>query len=105
MDPITEQEEQTPQQRREARMKVVAEVGRALGLPVAKPGPTRLWADPGKFRVVGVDTFEGPCADYLIGDYPTQAEAEHEAKQHGGVMNPVYVYDDKGNDVFNCGTP
>jgi hypothetical protein len=67
-------------------------------------GHTRLSADPGKFRVVGVDTFEGPTADYLIGDYPTLKAATEEAKKHGGQMNPVYVYDDKGKMQFRCGS-
>ncbi len=64
----------------------------------------KLIAPRGQFRVVGVDTFEGPCADYLIGDYKTSEEAIKIAKEHGGEMNPVYVYDDKGTRLFKCGT-
>jgi hypothetical protein len=67
-------------------------------------GDTRLSAEPGKFRVVGVDTFEGLTADYLIGDYPTEKIAIDEAKKHGGEMNPVYVYDDTGDMKFRCGS-
>jgi hypothetical protein len=103
---IDEQEVTPPAAaRREARFKSLNAVGRALGFPQSKPGTTRLWANRGKFRVVGVDTFEGPSADYLVDDYDTLAEAVHEARQRGGVMNPVYVYDDQGNNVFSCGTP
>lgn len=66
---------------------------------------TELKAPKGKFRVVGVDTFEGPRADYLIGDYDTQEEAEAMATKRGGVMNPTYVYDDKGiGALFHAGS-
>jgi hypothetical protein len=55
---------------------------------------------PGYFRVVGVDTFEGPTADYLIGDYGTLKKAQVMARQSRGKMTPVYVYDSDGNLVF-----
>lgn len=58
----------------------------------------RLIAPKGKFRVIGVDTFEAYNADYLIGDYSTLKKALQVAKAHGGTMNPTYVYDDKGNE-------
>lgn len=60
----------------------------------------QLKAPPGKFRVVGVDTFEGPTTDYLIGDFTSADEAIQSAKQHTGVMNPVYVYNDAGMLLF-----
>lgn len=60
----------------------------------------RLKAPKGKFRVIGVDTFEGPTADYLIGDYASLGDAIAVAKQKGGVMNPVYVYDESGKEVL-----
>lgn len=65
---------------------------------------SELKAPTGKFRVVGVDTFEGPTADYLIGDYATLDEACSIAAKHGGDMNPVYVYDDKGRYMKEFGS-
>jgi len=67
-------------------------------------GTTVLRAPTGKFRVVGVDTFEGPTADYLIGDFPSLEEAQASATKHGGDMNPVYVYDSSGKMLFQAGT-
>lgn len=55
-------------------------------------------APTGKFRVIGVDTFEGLFADYFIGDYDTREEAVNVAKAKGGEMNKTYVYDDKGKE-------
>jgi hypothetical protein len=54
--------------------------------------------------VLGVDTFEGPTEDYLIGDYPTLEQARSVAQEHGGTMNPVYVYDSTGKMLFKAGT-
>jgi hypothetical protein len=70
------------------------------------PGPDRirLQADPGMFRVVGVDTFEGPGAEYMIGDFDDPNDACQTAREHGGTMNPVYVYDDEGVMVFKAGS-
>jgi hypothetical protein len=64
----------------------------------------RLKAPQGMFRVVGVDTFEGPREDYLIGDYGSQARALKVARRHGGQMNPVHVYDDQGNSLAMFGS-
>lgn len=64
-----------------------------------------LKAPIGKYRVVGVDTFEGPCAEYLIGDFDTELEAKEMAVKRGGIMNPVYVYDDGGKNLFSAGCP
>lgn len=61
-------------------------------------------APMGKFRVLGVDTFEGPFADYLIGDYEREHDAILIAKDSAGTMNPVYVYDDRGTVVWHGGT-
>ncbi len=58
-----------------------------------------------KFREVGVDTFEGPFADYLIGDYYSLAGAEKAAKSEAGEMKPVYVCDDQAKMVFSAGNP
>ena len=61
-------------------------------------------APPGKFRVIGVDTFEGPFADYPIAVVDTLAEAQELVKIHGGEMNPVYAYDDTGKLVAQAGS-
>ena len=59
-----------------------------------------LRAPPGLYRVIGVDTFEGPLADYLIGDFASLQKAEKAAKADAGEMNPCYVYDDQGTMLF-----
>ncbi len=64
----------------------------------------RLRAPKGKYRVLGVDTFEGPFADYLIGDYYSLSGAKKAAKREAGEMNPVYVYNDEGRLVFEAGS-
>ena len=64
----------------------------------------KLRAPKGKFRVIGVDTFEGPTADYLIGDYKTLDEAKKVCDEHGGTMNITYVYDEAGKRLHNAGT-
>ena len=63
-----------------------------------------LKASPGKFKVIGVDTFEGPRADYFIGEYKTLAEASKVVDEHGSEMNPVYCYDDSGRMVAKAGS-
>jgi hypothetical protein len=68
------------------------------------PSGLELYAPKGEFRVIGVDTFEGPCADYLIGDYDTREEAIRVGDEHGGEMNIIYVYDSKGNQLHKAGT-
>lgn len=60
---------------------------------------TEKTAPIGKFRVIGVDTFEGPTADYLIGDYKDRETAINTARIRGGTMNPTYVYDDQGREI------
>ena len=54
--------------------------------------------------MLGVDTFEGPLADYLIGDYKSRQYAKKQVYKHGGVMNRVYCYDDDGNLLYEAGT-
>lgn len=69
-------------------------------------GPkNELKAPKGKFRVIGVDTFEGPTEDYLIGDYDDEDKAREICQEHGGTMNPCYCYDDTGKLICNFGTP
>jgi len=59
-------------------------------------------APKGMFRVVGVDTFSNE--DWVYGDYKTFKEAKEFADKHGGNMNVVYVYDDKGSPLHHAGT-
>ena len=63
-------------------------------------GNTKLRAPVCKFRVIAVDTFESPTADYLIKDCDSLDEAIIVAKEHAGQMNPTYVYDDAGILLF-----
>ena len=63
-----------------------------------------LRAPAGKFRVIGVDTFTAPNADYLIGDYDTEAEAIRHAADKAGQMNPCYVYDEWGGLRWHGGS-
>lgn len=61
-----------------------------------------LKAPPGKFRVVGVDTFDG--TDWIEGDYNSLEECTRVAKRLGGNMLKVHVYDDQRKHVFEAGT-
>lgn len=56
-------------------------------------------APSGKFRVLGVDTFEGPFEDFLIADCDDKETAINLAKSHTAEMQPCYVYDDAGKLV------
>lgn len=60
-------------------------------------------APPGKFRVVGVDTFDG--TDGVDGDFDTLALAEaYIAKAiDGQEMLKMHIYDDQGNHVGEGG--
>jgi hypothetical protein len=60
-------------------------------------------APSGQFRAILCDTFEGPFADYLIGDYDTLDVAIEAAKP--APMIPVYVYDDTGQCRFHGWMP
>lgn len=60
-----------------------------------------LQAPKGKFRVVGVDTFDG--TDWVEGDFKTKQEAFDVANQKGGEMLKTHVYDDKGNHLHEAG--
>jgi hypothetical protein len=57
-------------------------------------------APAGKFRLLGVDTFEGPGADFLVGDFNDKDEAITEAVKRTRDMVPYYVYDDTGKLLF-----
>ncbi len=59
-------------------------------------------APTGKFRVVGVDTFDG--GDWVAGDFDTREEAITYADKKGAVMLVMHVYDDKGEHIHQAGT-
>lgn len=58
-------------------------------------------APKGKFRVIGVDTFDG--GDWKVGDF-NRTNAIKTADQKGGQMTKMYVYDDKGKCIHEAGT-
>ena len=55
----------------------------------------------GQFRVIVCDTFEGPFADYLVGDFAELDAAIAAAEGALEEMTKVYVYDDTGQLKFN----
>lgn len=59
-------------------------------------------APAGKFRVVGVDTFDG--GDWLEGDFDSLTEAVEHANKRGGQMTKMYVYDENGRYMHSAGT-
>jgi hypothetical protein len=59
-------------------------------------------APVGKFRVIGVDTFDG--GDWVDGDFDSREVALAHAKARGGEMLKMHVYDDKGNHVGSAGS-
>ena len=59
-------------------------------------------APEGKFRVIGVDTFDG--GDWLEDDFDTQEEAIKCIADKGGQMTVMHVYDDQGNHIDRAGT-
>lgn len=56
----------------------------------------------GKFRVIGVDTFDG--GDWVQGDFDTKEEALACARAKGGNMTKMHVYDDTGRHIGDAGT-
>ena len=59
-------------------------------------------APAGKFRVIGVDTFDG--GDWVQGDFDTKDEALRVAQEKGGEMTKMHVYDERGHHVGQAGT-
>ena len=59
-------------------------------------------APKGKFRVIGVDTFDG--TDWVIDDVNTVEMAIKVADGKGGTMLKTHVYDDKGKHIHSAGT-
>jgi hypothetical protein len=66
--------------------------------------PPSAWP-AGAFRVIACDTFEGPFADAVVGDFTTLDEAIKAAKNALEPMTAVYVYDDTGQLKFNAYMP
>lgn len=59
-------------------------------------------APKGKFRVVGVDTFDG--GDWVEGDFDTKNEAINHANKQGDTMLKMHVYNDQGHHIHEAGT-
>ena len=59
-------------------------------------------APKGKYRVIGVDTFDG--GDWHQGDFDTREAALECARSKGGQMTVMHVYDDNGRHIGNAGT-
>ena len=61
-------------------------------------------APKGKFRVIGVDTFDG--GDWVEGDFDTLDQAKKHAneKTEGQQMLKMHVYDDTGSHRHDAGT-
>lgn len=62
-----------------------------------------IWTPPGKFRVVGVDTFDG--TDWVDGDFDSADAALAHAKERtaGKQMLKMHVYDDAGKHIGDFG--
>jgi len=69
------------------------------------PSGLELAAPPGKFRVVGVDTFTRDIDnDWVIGDFDKLSLAIFAARGAGKEMCKTHVYDDQGRHLFDAGT-
>lgn len=55
-------------------------------------------APKGKFRVIGVDTFNG--GDWIEGDFDTKEQAVECADKKGGAFLKIHVYDDNGHNIY-----
>lgn len=55
----------------------------------------------GKYRVIGVDSFDG--SDWHEGDFDTAADAVQRAKEKDAAMRNMYVYDDTGRCIGSTG--
>lgn len=58
-------------------------------------------APKGKFRVIGVDTFDG--TDWVVGDFNTLKKAKKVAEEKSGKMTMMHVYDDQENHLHRAG--
>ncbi len=61
----------------------------------------KLQAPKGKYRVVGVDTFDGD--DWVQGDFDTLENARTVAEKKGGIMTKMHIYDDSGTHRGEAG--
>lgn len=61
-------------------------------------------APSGKFRVIGVDTFDG--TDWVSGDFDTIEEARAHVAKHtkGEQMLMMHIYNDRGSHVGQAGS-
>ncbi len=55
----------------------------------------------GKFQVVAVDTFDD--TEWVEGDFDNLAEAKKIADELGGPLVKTYVYNDRGDRVYDAG--
>jgi hypothetical protein len=55
-----------------------------------------------KYKVIGYDSFSHE--DFPVGQYDTEEEAVEVAKEKGGVMTLMYVYDPTGKRIFTAGS-
>lgn len=58
-------------------------------------------APKGKFRVIGVDTFDN--VDWIEDDFPSKEEAIDCANKKGGTMLKTHVYNDQGYHIHDGG--
>lgn len=63
---------------------------------------TTLQAAKGKFKLVGVDTFDN--TNWTVGEYDKLEDAAKEADKQGGDMLKMHVYDDEGKHRHDAGT-
>ncbi|PIR92602.1 hypothetical protein COU01_00840 [Candidatus Falkowbacteria bacterium CG10_big_fil_rev_8_21_14_0_10_44_15] len=60
-------------------------------------------APAGKFRIIGVDTFD--YQTWLVGDCDTLLEAQELAEKKVGDMTVMHIFNDHGRRVWFTGTP
>lgn len=58
-------------------------------------------APAGKYRVVGVDTFDG--TDWIEGDFDSKDAAVKHADEKGAKMLKTHVYDERGDWLHSAG--
>lgn len=71
------------------------------GDPACSDCGSELRAPRGKYRVIGVDTFDG--TDWVVGDFDTLEVAVQRAREKGGEMLKTHVYNDHGEHLFEAG--
>jgi len=58
-------------------------------------------APKGKFRIIGVDTYDG--TDWVYDDLDDLESAKDFADKKGGEMLKTHVYDDNGDNKYSAG--